>query len=94
MNKNQKTLIIGLTVALLLVLVGVLLFSYAMETLDVKAEQLGAQEQSVYQAPLPNYNILGSDNVWSALAVGLLSTLLLFVITFGVAKLLKKRRTN
>ena len=39
---NQKTLIIGLAVALVCVVLGVFVFSYAMETLDVKAEQLGA----------------------------------------------------
>ncbi len=46
---NQKTIIIGLTVALIFVLVGVFVLSYSMETLDKQAEQLGAEEKPVYE---------------------------------------------
>jgi hypothetical protein len=92
-SKNQKTLIIGLTVALIFVLVGVFCFSYAMETLDVKAEELGAQEQPIYEPPFPDYNILGLDNVWGALIVGIAGTMLMFVVTYGVAKILKKKKS-
>lgn len=91
-SKNRKTLIVGLTAALIFVVLGVFVFSYAMETLDVKAQELGAQEQPVYQPPFPDYNILGLGSQWSALIVGIAGTLLLFVVTFGVAKLLKKRK--
>ena len=37
-TKNQKTIIVGLTVAIIFVMIGVFFLSYAMETLDVKAE--------------------------------------------------------
>jgi hypothetical protein len=92
-SKNKKTLIIGLTVALIFVLVGVFCFSYAMETLDVKAEELGAQEQPIYEPPFHDYNILGLDNVWGALIVGIAGTMLMFVVTYGVAKILKKKKS-
>ncbi len=88
---NQKTLIVGLTVALIFVLVGVFVFSYSMETLDKQAEQLGMEEKPVYKAPLADYSIPGLDNVWGALIVGVASTLLLFIVSFVVAKLLKKK---
>jgi len=88
---NQKTVIVGLTVALVFVLLGVFVFSYGMETLDVKAEQLGMEEQSIYEAPFPDYSIAGLENEWGTLIVGLASTLLLFVAGFGIAKVLKKR---
>ncbi len=91
-NKNQKTLIAGLAIALVCVALGVFVFSYAKETLDVKAEELGAQEQPIYQPPFPDYNILGLDSQWSALIIGIAGMLLIFVVTIGVAKLLKKRR--
>jgi len=90
-KENQKTVIVGLTVALVFVLLGVFVFSYGMETLDVKAEELGMEEQPIYEAPFPDYSIAGLENEWGALIVGLASTLLLFVAGFGIAKVLKKK---
>ena len=90
-KENQKTVIVGLTVALVFVLLGVFVFSYGMETLDVKAEELGMEEQPIYEAPFPDYSIAGLENEWGTLIVGLASTLLLFVAGFGIAKVLKKR---
>ena len=92
-SKNQKTIIIGLTVAIIFVMIGVFFLSYAMETLDVKAEQLGAQEQPIYEPPFPDYSIVGLENVWGALIIGVVSTLLLFIAGFSVAKILKKKRS-
>jgi len=92
-TKNQKTIIIGLTVAVVFVMIGVFFLSYAMETLDVKAEQLGAEEQPIYEPPFPDYSINGIDNVWGALVIGLASTLLLFIVGFGVAKILNKKKS-
>jgi H+/Cl- antiporter ClcA len=89
---NQKTVITGLLVAFIFVLLGVFVFSYAMETLDQQAELLGAQENPAYSAPLADYAIPGVDNVWGALAVGLTSTMLLFGVSFLVAKVLQKKR--
>jgi hypothetical protein len=92
-TKNQKTLLVGLTVAIIFVVVGVFCFSYAMETLDLKAGELGAQEQTIYEAPLPDYTIPGMENEWGTLLLGVLSTLLLFVVAFGVAKILSKKKS-
>ncbi|XHH10300.1 MAG: hypothetical protein ACFCUE_06635 [Candidatus Bathyarchaeia archaeon] len=89
-TKNQKTIIIGLSVAILFVLLGVFFFSYAMETLDVKAEELGAVEQPIYEPPFPDYTIIGFENEWGAILLGIASTLLVFIACFAVAKLLKK----
>jgi hypothetical protein len=91
-TKNQKTLIVGLTVAIIFVMLGVFCFSYAMETLDVKAEELGAQEQPIYEPPLPDYTIPGMDNEGGALLLGILSTLLLFIVGLGAAILLNKKK--
>lgn len=92
--KNQKTIIIGLAVAIIFVLLGVFCFSYAMETFDVKAEELGAQENPIYEPPLPDYTIPGIDNVWGTLILGIASTLLLFLAGLGIALLLKRKRVK
>jgi hypothetical protein len=91
--KNKNTVIVGLAVAFIFVLVGVFCFSYAMETLDVKAEELGAEEQPVYEPPLPDYTIPGFDNEWGALLLGITSTLLLFIVGLAVAKVLSKKKS-
>ena len=64
-----------------------------METLDVKAEELGAEEQPVYEPPLPDYTIPGFDNEWGALLLGITSTLLLFIVGLAVAKVLSKKKS-
>jgi hypothetical protein len=87
-----KTLIIGLTVALFFVMAGVFCFSYALETLDVQAEELGAAEQPIYEAPFPDYSIVGFENQWGVLLVGVTSTLLLFGAGLAVAKLVNKKK--
>jgi ABC-type phosphate transport system permease subunit len=91
-HSDMKTIIVGLTVALIFVLVGVFVLSYAMETLDVQAEQLGAEEKPVYNPPFADYNIPGLDNGWGALIIGVTGTLLLFVVSLGVAVLLRKTK--
>jgi hypothetical protein len=90
-TKNQKTIIVGLVVSLIFVLLGVFVFSYAMETLDVKAEELGAEENPIYEPPLPDYTIPGMENEWGSLILGIAGTMLLFVAGFVVAKILKKK---
>jgi hypothetical protein len=89
---NQKTIIIGLAAALILVILGVFVFSFALETFDVKAEELGAQEQHIWTAPFADYTVAGSDSQWIALAVGITATLLIFGVGFGVAKVLRKKK--
>ncbi len=93
-KRNQKTIIVGLAVAVAFVVLGVFVFSYAMETLDWKAQELGASEQPVWEAPFSDYTLKGSDNQWIALVVGVLATLLLFAVAFGVAKALSKKRVK
>ncbi|MGD6852041.1 MAG: hypothetical protein ACQCN6_08285 [Candidatus Bathyarchaeia archaeon] len=91
-TKNQKTLIVGLTVAIIFVLIGVFFLSYAMETLDVKAEQLGAEESPVYEPPFPDYAIIGLDGTTGALIIGIGGTALLFIVGLAVAKVLSMKR--
>ena len=91
---NNKTIIIGLTIALIFVLIGVFVLSYSMETLDKQAEQLGSEEKSLFNSPFADYTIPGLDNVWGGLIVGIGGTLLLFIVSLGVAVLLRKKKSN
>jgi hypothetical protein len=93
-NKNQKTIIIGLTIAIIFVIIGVFCLSYAMETLDVQAEKLGAQEQPVYEPPLPDYIIPGMDNPYATALLGIASTLVIFAVALGIAKILNKKKSQ
>jgi len=90
---TQKTIVIGLTVALIFVLIGVFVLSYSMETLDKQAEQLGSEEKPLFNPPFADYNIPELDNVWGGLIVGIMGTLLLFVVSLTVARLLRKKKS-
>jgi hypothetical protein len=90
-SKDKKTLYIGLAISMIFVIIGVFAFSYAMETLDVQAELLGAEENPVYEPPFPDYSIAGFENEWGALIIGIAGTLLLFVVGLLVAHVLKKK---
>lgn len=94
MNRNNKTILIGLAFALIFVVIGVFVLSYAQETLDVKAEELGAREQSIWTAPFADYTVAGSSSQLIALAVGVAATLLIFVVAIGAAKALKKKKVT
>jgi cobalt/nickel transport system permease protein len=89
---NKKMVIIGLSVAIFFVILGVFFFSYAIETLDLKAAELGIVEQPVYDPLFPDYNFSGFENKWSNLLIGIASTFLLFVAAFAIAKLISKKR--
>jgi hypothetical protein len=91
-SKDKKTLYIGLAISLIFVIIGVFALSYAMETLAVQAELLGAQENPVYEPPFPDYTITGFENEWGALIIGIAGTLLLFVVGLLVANVLKRKR--
>jgi len=91
-TKSQKTIIVGLTVAIIFVLIGVFFLSYAMETLDVKAEQLGAEEQPIYEPPFADYSIVGMDSTMGGLVIGIVGTLLLFAVGLIVARVLNKKK--
>jgi len=92
-TKNQKTVIVGLAICVIFVLLGVFIFSYAMETLDVKAEEMGAEENPIYEPPFPDYNFPGVENEGGAILFGVISTLLIFAVGFVIAVLLRKKRS-
>jgi uncharacterized membrane protein len=93
-KSNKKLLTIGLSLAIVFVVIGVLVFSYANETLDVQAENLGVQDQSTYSAPFSDYTIASFDNALGNILLGVASTFVVFGVTLGVAKMLKKSKVK
>lgn len=91
-RENRKLVMVGLAIAIIFVILGTFVFTYAFETFDLKAEELGAVEQPIYEAPFPDYSIAGSDNQWVTLFVGITATLLLFVAGIVTAKLIRKKK--
>lgn len=90
---TKKTILIVLTVAMIFVLVGVFVLSYSFETLDKQAGKLGAEEKPVYHAPFDGYNVPGLENTWGLLIVGVVGTLLLFVMGLVVAKIMRRKKS-
>ncbi len=88
---TRRDLMVGLGVAALLVVMGTFIFGYSMETLDVKAEDLGIEaDEPVFPAPFPEYVIPGVESDAVNLLLGLVSTLLVFGVAWFVIKALAK----
>jgi hypothetical protein len=91
-NLGRNTIVIGLALAVLFVILGNFVFSYALETLDVQAEKLGVSGENILNVPFPEYTIPGFENEWGGILLGVVATLAIFVVTLGVANLLKKKK--
>jgi hypothetical protein len=91
-RKDKKMLVGGLLTAVTFVVVGVLLFSYANETLDVQAELIGAEDETIYEAPFPDYVIVGFENEVGNIILGVAATAAVFGITLGFAMILRKSK--
>jgi hypothetical protein len=88
---TRRDLAVGLGVAALFVVLGTFLFGYSMETLDVKAEDLGIEAgEAVFPSPFPEYVVPGMETDAVNLVLGLVSTLLVFGVAWGVLKALAK----
>jgi len=93
-NLDRNTIVLGLAVAVIFVIVGNFVFAYAMETLDVKAEELEVTGKNVLDAPFPDYVIPGFENEWGGILLGVVAMLAIFVVTLGIANLLKKKKSE
>lgn len=91
-NLDRNTIVIGIALAVIFVILGNFVFSYALETLDVKAEELEVVGENILDAPFPEYTIPGFENEWGGILLGIVATLAIFVVTLGVASLLKKKK--
>jgi hypothetical protein len=90
--ENKKMIIVGIIASIIFVIVGCALLSTSAETLDKIAEELGASEVSIWNPPLPDYEMPGFEgNLIANIGIGVLFTVIIFLITFGLGKALKRR---
>ena len=93
MKKNRIIFAIGLSVSLVFVLVGCVWLSNSAETLDEVAEQFGAHDTSVWDAPLANYEIPGLEgNIFGNIALGMGATVFILGLTLVTGRTLKSKK--
>jgi len=85
-------LLIGVIISIIFVIIGCVWLSVSMETLDKIAEELGVSEISIWNPPLPEYEVPGFEgNLAINIVIGILFTLFTLSVTFSVGKILKKK---
>lgn len=90
--ESKKMVIAGIIISIIFVIVGCVWLSTSTETLDKVAEELGAFEASIWTPPLPDYELPGFEgNLIANIIVGILFTLITFLIAFGAGKALRKK---
>lgn len=95
MDRRNLFMIGGLIVAIILVIIGVVWFGYANETLDTLAHMLGAPEWQLWIPPFPDYEIPGMEGVTlSNLLLGIAFVVIVMVATFAIMRLLVKLRSR
>lgn len=91
--ENRKMIIFGIIISIIFVIVGGVWLSVSAETLDKIAEEFEATEISIWNPPLSDYTLPGfEENVMVNIGVGILFTLITFLIAFGVGKALRRKR--
>lgn len=69
-------------------------FSEYREGLEIIAEELKLNETLIYTAPLTDYTVPFIENIYvSTILAGLIGVLVVYVITYIVARILSKRRS-
>ncbi|MGQ9759003.1 MAG: hypothetical protein ACUVQ5_00290 [Candidatus Methanomethylicaceae archaeon] len=94
MRGTNRYILYGIIIAIIFVTVGTFILYESNETLDMVAEYLGAEGLNILPAPFPDYTVPWLDNIWGGLALGILSTLLIFAVTYGLGKVLTKIRAR
>jgi cobalt/nickel transport system permease protein len=91
---NKKTILTGLTAALICVIIGVFCFSNSLEMLDLKAGELGLTDKPIFDPLFPDYSLTWLEGPWGDLIIGVVFTLLLFIIVLLFAKLIIKTKNS
>ncbi|WP_343379000.1 cobalt ECF transporter T component CbiQ [Candidatus Bathycorpusculum sp.] len=91
---NKKTILTGLTAALICVIIGVFCFSNSLEMLDLKAGELGLTDKPIFDPLFPDYSLTWLEGPWGDLIIGVVFTLLLFIIALLFAKLIIKTKNS
>lgn len=92
--KQQQILKAGLAIALALAIAAPFLASSNPDGLDSTAEKVGAEEKAytAFPSPMPDYLVpfLGEGGISGSIALAL-GVILIAVLSYGVASVLKKK---
>lgn len=91
---DRRGLLAGLVAASVLVALGTFVFSESIETLDVKAEELGFEGLSLLPAPFPEYTVPGLEDPVVNFLLGVISVVIVLVVAFAVGKLLSSSQRS
>jgi len=87
MRKDKSLILIGIIISVFFVIVGAVWLSQSAETLDEVAEHFGVGATSIWNPPIPDYEISGYEgNIPMNITVGIVFTLLVFGVTLVVGK--------
>lgn len=96
--KNRNLMIGGLIIALVIAILAPFLASSNPDGLDSTAEKLIPHQETepILESPLPDYTIpsLGEENPLGGILSLVAGTLLIVVIAYGLASILKKTPGN
>ncbi|MEJ5292065.1 MAG: hypothetical protein WHS82_00535 [Candidatus Methanosuratincola sp.] len=90
----RSAVALGMFVAAVFVALGTFFFSESLETLDVKAEELGFEGFNLLPAPFPEYAVPGLEDPFVTFLLGIASVVLVLAVSFAVGKLLGARQTS
>jgi hypothetical protein len=92
LESRYKLLIVGFLIAVIFVAVGVFLFGFANETLDVFAGLFGSPEWDTWTPPFPDYGIPGlEENPMASFLLGVGVTGFILALTFLIGWLITRR---
>ncbi|MEM3438009.1 MAG: PDGLE domain-containing protein [Nitrososphaerales archaeon] len=91
--RENRMILIGIIISVIFVLIGCIYLSSSQETLDKVAEEFGLSESLLWEAPLPDYELRGLEgNLFINLAIGIISTFVIFALTFTIGKILREKK--
>jgi amino acid transporter len=90
--EDKNIVIIGIIISIIFVIIGCLWLSISTETLDKIAEELEAKEFSIWNPPLPDYELPEFEgNLIINILIGISFTFITFLISFELGKFLRKK---
>jgi len=93
--KYGKLTVVGIIISIIFVIIGCIWLSLSVETLDEIAENFGAKENSIWNPPIPDYELPGFEgNVLINTIIGIIFTILTFIAAYGIGNLLKSKRVK
>jgi len=91
----KKLIILGIIVSIIFVIIGCAWLSLSIETFDEIAEKFGAEENPIWNPPIPDYELPGFEgNIVINMIIGIMFTILIFTISYITGHILKSKKRN